>query len=208
MLHTETVAPATLDLLKRLMFDTYLSKFVLVGGTALSLQLGHRMSIDLDLFINESYNENELVEYLRENYLFELDFLEKETVKGEIKGVAIDCIAHKYPWVNETIEIEGVRIAGLADIAAMKLNAIAGNGTRIKDFIDIAYLSSKITLNEMLSAYEKKYRSNPVLTMKALSYYDDINFKEPIRMIGKSFDWITIKKRIEKMLKYPEKVFE
>jgi len=41
MLHTETVAPATLDLLKRLMFDTYLSKFVLVGGTALSLQLGH-----------------------------------------------------------------------------------------------------------------------------------------------------------------------
>ncbi len=54
MLHTETVAPETLELLSRLMQDSFFNNFVLVGGTAISLHLGHRISVDLDLFSNES----------------------------------------------------------------------------------------------------------------------------------------------------------
>ena len=209
MYYTETVAPKTFEILNRIMNDSNFSKFVLVGGTSLSLQLGHRISVDLDLFSNETFKENSLVEYLRDNYPFELDFLDKETVKGEIEGVKIDCIAHKYPWLNAPVELNGIRLAGFCDIAAMKLNAVVGNGTRIKDFIDIAYLSSKITLNEMLNAFQLKYQSNPIMVLKAMTYFDDINTDEPIRMlVSENFDWKKIKKHLKLMIKFPDKLFE
>ncbi len=156
MLHTETVSPKTLELLKRIMQDTVFSRFLLVGGTALSLQLGHRISIDLDLFCNESFDENKLTDYLRTEYNFELDYIDKETVKGEVDGVKLDCIAHKYPWLTTPVVENEIRLAGYNDIAAMKLNAITGNGSRLKDFIDISFLSAYLTLNEMLNAYQLK----------------------------------------------------
>jgi putative NADH-flavin reductase len=71
MLFTETVAPKTLELLTRLMNDASFNHFLLVGGTSLSLQMGHRISIDLDLFTNESFDEHKLAEYLRREYQFE-----------------------------------------------------------------------------------------------------------------------------------------
>jgi hypothetical protein len=58
----------------------------------------------------------------------------------------------------------------------MKLNAIAGNGTRIKDFIDIAFLSGKMTFGKMLEAYISKYGSNPVIPLKSDNLFEDINF--------------------------------
>jgi len=209
MLYTQTVAPKTLELISKLMTDTAFNHFILVGGTSLALQIGHRISIDLDLFCNETFDENKLVEYLRTQYKFELDFIDKETVKGEIDGIKIDCISHKYPWLNSPITINGIRLAGYEDLAAMKLNAIVGNGTRIKDYIDIAYLSYKITLNEMLNAYQTKYASNGVMVLKAIAYFDDINFDEPISMFDKTnFDWRKIKKHLLLMIKSPDKIFD
>ena len=79
MLYTQTVAPKTLELLNRLMHDTTFNAFILVGGTSLSLQVGHRISIDLDLFCNQTFDEQKLAEYLRTEYRFELDFIDKET---------------------------------------------------------------------------------------------------------------------------------
>lgn len=209
MLHKETVSTGTLELLNRLMNDAMFNHFRLVGGTSLSLQLGHRISVDLDLFTNESFREGDLTDYLRLNYAFTLDFLEKETVKGEIEGIKIDCIAHKYPWIDAPIQEDGIRLAGFDDLAAMKLNAIVGNGTRIKDFIDMAFMSNAITLNNMLNAFERKYQSNGVMALKALTYYEDIRFDEPIRMLDdKKFEWKRIEKRLAAMTKHPDAIFE
>lgn len=209
MLYTQTVAPKTLELLNQLMHDTTFDSFLLVGGTSLSLQLGHRISIDLDLFSNQTFDEQKLAEYLRTKYRFELDFIDKETVKGEIDGVKIDCIAHKYPWLTAPIETDGIRLARYEDLAAMKLNAIVGNGTRIKDYIDIAFMSTKMTLNQMLTAYQLKYKSNGVMALKAIAYFDDINFEEPIAMLDTNkFDWKKIKKQLLSMMKYPDRIFD
>jgi hypothetical protein len=209
MLHTETVAPKTLELLSQLMHDTTFDRFLLVGGTSLSLQVGHRISVDLDLFTNESFDENKLTEYLRREYQFELDFIDKETVKGEIEGVKIDCVAHKYPWLKNPTEINGIRLAGYEDLAAMKLNAIVGSGTRIKDYIDIAFISTQMTLNQMLNAYQTKYTSNGVMVLKAIVYFDDINFDEPISMLkATNFYWKKIRKHLLLMIKYPDKIFD
>jgi hypothetical protein len=91
----------------------------------------------------------------------------------------------------------------------MKLNAIVGNGTRIKDYIDIAFMSTKMTLNQMLTAYQIKYTSNGVMVLKAIAYFDDINFEEPITMLDSTkFDWKKIRKHLLLMIKFPDKIFD
>lgn len=98
MLRKETVDAGTLELLSMLMQDNRLNDFFLVGGTALALQLGHRKSIDLDLFSLHSFNESELSLHLETSKKFKLDFISKNTIKGEIK---VDFITHAYPVVKQ-----------------------------------------------------------------------------------------------------------
>jgi hypothetical protein len=191
------------------MNDKELQDFFLVGGTALSLQIGHRISIDLDLFTVNSFDDNELLGYLENTYRFQLDYQSKNTLKGNINSVKVDFITHGYPLVEPLIIDEGIRMAGPEDISAMKLNAISGNGTRLKDFIDMAYLSSKLTLSQMVEAYAHKYSSrNPVMVIKSLGYHQDINFTEPIEMIAGKYTWKGIEKRLKLMVQYPQRLFE
>ena len=182
MLHKETIDAATLELLKRLMGDERLQSFVLVGGTSLALQMGHRISVDLDMFTEKEFEADELREYLERNYHLQTDYLAFATVKGEIDGVQVDCIAHAYPWLKPFVLEEGIRLASLEDICAMKLNAIAGNGTRIKDFVDVAHLSSVFSLQQMLDFYEEKYNANPLMPLKGIVYFADINKNAPVKM--------------------------
>jgi hypothetical protein len=209
MLRTETVADGTLGLLKKLMQDEKLAEFFLVRGTGLSLQIGHRISIDNYLFSLSSFDENQLLSYLEAKYGFKLDYLQKNTIKGEIAGVKTDFITHSYPLVNQLLKLNGIRFASLEDVAAMKFNAIIGNGTRLKDFIDIAFLSTHLSLKTMINAYEDKYASrNPLLTIKALTYYNDINFNEPVNIIAGRYKWESIEKRVSEMNKFPDRIFE
>jgi len=208
MLRRKAVRPETLELLIKLMQDKQLTDFVLVGGTALALQIEHRDSIDLDLFTKNPFNEGNLSTYLTETYGFQMSFSDKNTLKGEIAGVKVDLITHNYPNVKDDILVEGVRMASLQDIAAMKLNAIIGSGERIKDFIDVAYLSSTLSLKDMQDAFTKKYpTSNPIIIHKAITFHQDINFKEPIKMIEGRLKWPLIEKRINNMVDSPAKVF-
>lgn len=209
MLRKETVGEPTLELLKKLMQDDLLKDFFLVGGTALSLQIGHRISIDLDLFSQNSFDKESLLPALEGNYKFQLSYEAPNTLKGKIAGVQVDLITHNYPLVKPLIELEGVRMAGPEDIAAMKLNAISGTGTRLKDFIDVAYLSSAMPLAGMIDAYKVKYQSrNPTMVIKALNYHDDINFKERVEMINSNYDWKHIERRLKLMITEPHRLFK
>ena len=128
---------------------------------------------------------------------------------GGVEGVQIDCISHSYPWIKPHIIDNGIRLASLEDICAMKLNAIAGNGTRIKDFIDVAYLSAKFSLQQMLDFYEQKYHANPLMPLKGLVYFADIDKTAPVKMAdGKPLKWNKIEKRLLAMEKNTDKVFE
>lgn len=208
MLQKNTVATATLELLNRFMTDEFFSEFVLVGGTALALLIGHRKSIDLDLFCVKYFDERELLDHLRINYAFELDFSAKSTIKGEIEGVKVDFLAHPYPWLQEPFFEGDIRLARFNDLAAMKLNAISINGSRIKDFIDVAYLSSILTLSDMLEAYSNKYASNPLVPIKSLTFFNDINFQEPIVMMNHTkFSWKVIERRLSEMQRKPDQLF-
>src|SRR5258708_1185609 len=117
-----------------------------------------------------------MLEYLEANRGFRLNYQDKNTLKGKIGNVQVDLITHAYSLVKPLNVFEDIRLANLEDIAAMKLNAIAGNGTRLKDFIDIASLSCYLSLKEMIAAYEKKYKDrNPFIILKSLDYTADVN---------------------------------
>jgi len=191
------------------MLDENLKSFFLVGGTALSLQIGHRISLDIDLFSQNPFDENKMLSHLELEKKWQLDYLDKNTVKGQINGIKVDLITHAYPLVNKLQNTEGIRLASLEDIAAMKLNAIVGNGTRLKDFIDVAFMSCYLSLDKMMDAYERKYATrNPFLTLKALLYHQDINFNEPIQLAAGKYLWKLIEKRLIEMANLPSTVFE
>jgi len=209
MLHTQTINDATFALLKRLITTRNLHHSVLAGGTALSLYIGHRVSIDLDLFSDHEFDALALENYLISSYNFKGDMLEKNALKGSIEGVKTDFITHNYPRLQNffTEEIP-IRLYSMQDIAAMKLAAIADNGTRLKDFVDLAFLSTKLSLQDMLNNYQGKYsNTNSVRALKGLMYHSDINFEEPIRLISENFEWNFISKRLSEMIENENTVF-
>jgi hypothetical protein len=184
MLHKETVSSTTLDLIKTLQRDPELNDFILVGGTGLSLQIGHRMSVDIDFFTRNEFNSQELHDHLEHKYGFKEQYRHRNTLKGIIDGVFVDFIRHDYILLENPVIEEGIKISSKADIAAMKVNAIAGNGTRVKDFIDIYFLLKEYSLLEIIGFYKRKYQSNNDFhAMKSLVFFDDIVVEEWPKMI-------------------------
>ena len=173
MLYLETVESSTLELLKKLQRLPVLEQTRLVGGTALALQLGHRKSIDLDFFGTVDCE----AEYLRESIagIASLTIL-KESPHIHIyivDGIKVDIVNYKYPWLDDVVLEQGLRLASVSDIAAMKITAIIGRGTK-KDFIDIAFLLHHFSLEEILHFYAAKYNDSSVfMAMKSLAYFDD-----------------------------------
>ena len=173
MLHYETIEPATLELLKRLQEITLLSKTRLVGGTSLALQIGHRKSIDIDLFGEVDCEQYELVDSLSEIGKLTIIKESRNIHVYQLDGVKVDIVNYKYPWIKPMIVEDELRLADIRDIAAMKITAIIGRGTK-KDFIDLAFLLDIFPLDIILSCYEKKYpEASRFMAMKSLVYFDD-----------------------------------
>lgn len=209
MLYKETVETTTLELLASLQQEEILKDFFLVGGTALSLQIGHRISIDLDLFTQKPFETENVLNVLEKKYNYHLDFQSKNSLKGEIGGVKVDLIAHQYPLCQDLIIINNIRMATLLEISAMKLNAIMVNGTRLKDFIDIAFLSGFLSLNDMINAYEIKYQTrNTITIIKSVSYFSNINYNEPIKLVTANFEWFLIENRLRQIVANPNQIFD
>jgi hypothetical protein len=191
-----------------MMQDDFLSEFYLVGGTALALLLGHRKSIDLDLFTTQDFDVEALKSHLIRHYDYHLDKTSDATLIGHIDGIKVDCIRYEYPLINPLIEEDNIRMASSGDIAAMKLTAISQSGNRLKDFVDIAFLSGKMSLNNMLSVFGKKYPKTDVMTaIRGLIYFEDIDFSVSIILTGGAFRWKEIEKRLLLMVKHPDRIF-
>lgn len=210
MLQTGTVKTATLGLLKALQSEPAFISTRLVGGTALSLQIGHRESDDLDLFSVDPLNMPMVQSVLINKYQFVPSVVEENTFIGFVNGVKIDVIYHPFPWLEGYISEDGIRVASIADIAAMKMHAIINSGKRPKDFVDIAFLSMRFSYNELKHLLLKRYPAyDPIMADKAIIYFGDIDEElvPEIRMLGYAFDFRLIQKRIVKMTDYPDKVY-
>lgn len=198
MLHTQTVEPFTLGLLNRLMADEALQQFTLVGGTALSLQIGHRKSVDLELFTQSDFLASDILQHLvTEGYAPNVRFIQKQTLIAEIEEVKVDFIRFKYPFAEQIIVKEGIRLAHIRDIACMKIDAIMGRGKK-KDFCDLYYLLQYFSLSEIMEAYSKMYPHSTLFHVyKSLTWFEDAE-RDGVDVLDKKFDWEKAKKAIIK----------
>lgn len=202
MLQLTAVDPGTLALLKKLMAMPSLSGTNLVGGTALALQLGHRLSVDLDLFGEELPDRNRVISELEEEAkpLSHQDYF----YAFEIRDVKVDILRFPYPLIRPIIEEEGIRMASLEDIAAMKIIAVANRGSK-KDFFDIAILLQHFSLPEMLSFHQEKTKTElPFYVLKSLCYFDDAESDfDPTVLVDLSWDKVkqVVEKAVEEVFK-------
>ncbi len=188
MLHYESIDTQTLELLKRLLEIDIFRDLRLVGGTALALQMGHRKSIDLELFgilkaddilISHQLNEVGSITILKNSANIHVYLI------NEIK---VDIVNYPYHWIEELIQQDNLKLAGLKDIAAMKLSAITGRGTK-KDFVDLYFLLQQFQLKEILGFYRDKYKDgSELLVLKSLAYFIDADEDENPVMI-KPMEW-------------------
>lgn len=195
MLHYETINTETLELLKKIQEIPEFSKLRLVGGTSLALQIGHRKSIDLDLFGKIDCDEFTISNIL--NKIGNVRVLKKsENINIYlIDGIKVDIVNYPYLWLKDIIFEDTLKLARAEDVAAMKLSAITNRGTK-KDFIDLFFLLKEYSLEELFDFYEKKYNDGSIfLVIKSLTYFDDADLEEMPNMCI-PVNWEKIKNNI------------
>lgn len=197
MLHLETISPDTLTLLKRIQALDEFKDTRLVGGTALALQLGHRKSIDLDFFGKFETSLEELTAILSEFSTVTPVSSSRMMRFLVVNGIKVDIVSYPYDWIDSPVRAEGVTLAGVKDIAAMKLSAITNRGTK-KDFIDYYFLLKQYSLEDLIELYRKKYRDAQLFTaIKSLSYFEDAE-SDPMPDMIVPVDWDDVKSTIRK----------
>ena len=191
MLSYQTVNAHTLELLRRLMAEPIFASLRLVGGTALALQYGHRNSIDLDFFGQLDDDAEEVKAILRKHGKLSV-IKESRNIKIYLlNNIKVDFVNYNYSWIDAPILEDELRLASPKDIAAMKINAIEGRGTK-KDFIDIYFLLQHYTLHEILTFYQQKYPENSIFrALMSLSYFEDAEAQiMPVMYVPISWDEI------------------
>ena len=203
MLQRKTVELSTFTLLEELINLPFLEEFNLVGGTALSLQLGHRISVDLDLFNVEPFDIFNLRKSLDNHFGKRINIISSEKnrlgIFCFIDDVKIDICKHLFPLLNKPIIIEGIRMWSLEDIAASKVYAISNRGTR-KDFWDLDLLLDHFSFYEIAGFYEKRYGHQLAISIaKMLVYFDTADDSDnPDCLLNKN--WEGVKKSIFKKI--------
>lgn len=202
MLQKQTVEPNTLSILNQLMELDTLSSYNLVGGTGLSLLLGHRMSVDLDFFSNEKIENNLIIEELMQVFEdnFVLSSVSKVGVFGFVHQIKVDFVHYPFPILKPIVQQDNIRILSTEDIAAMKIQAILGRSVK-KDFFDVSELLRLYSLDEIIAFHKSKY---PLQTLhitipQALIYFEEAEESEnPISLNGMT--WENVKRYIQNVV--------
>ena len=178
-------------------FDT----FNLVGGTALSLQIGHRISTDIDLFTEEKLNKEEILNFVRKidknveitnssgvilQILFPSDDPEKR--------LKVDFVNFEYPLLENLVNNEdGIRLISKNDISAMKMSATGTRGYEARDFVDLYYLLKEIPIENIVNNFKKKYNTENIQHyLRSMNYFDDVN-EESWKSIKMIYDRLSVK---------------
>ena len=209
MLYTQTVEAGTLVLIKELMSDKELESFNLVGGTTLSLKLGHRMSVDIDLFTDRDFDAHRISQHLAQTYNAENIKTLKNGIFCFINGIKVDILAHQYPILNKVEKVDGIRMLSLQDIGAMKLKAILHSGTRLKDFVDMYFLLEQLPLQKITEGFVQKYPDvNVQMAHNALLYFNDFNREEKISFLDRGISLKEMESRLRAAVANTSQIFK
>ena len=168
----------------------------LVGGTSLALQYGHRQSIDLDFFGHINVGQDELVAKLSETGSLTVTNRTPHILQTIINNVKVDFVEYGfYKWIDQPIIEAGICLASDKDIAAMKVNAIMGRGSK-KDFIDLFVLLQHYSLSEILQFYKLKYPEySEYRALLSMTYFEDAEMQDTPKLFIQD-SWEDIKRTI------------
>lgn len=166
--------------------------FYLAGGTGLALQLGHRTSVDIDLFTPDHFNSE-----LYANSITELGGkviqAEEGAVHGVVNGVKVSFLLYPYKILQPLLLFHGINIASIADIAAMKVVAISQRGNK-KDFFDMFEILKEMSPQDLKNLFLEKFRYeriNCYHILKSFFYFDDADRQpDPISLNDTTWDQV------------------
>lgn len=164
------------------------------GGTALALQIGHRISHDLDFFTDEKFKAQIFLKEISQIKSYHHERVSWGTILGKLGDVKFSIFYYPYPLLEKPIKFKNINIANIADIAAMKIAAVSERGTK-RDFIDLYFVIQKITFSRALNFYDRKYKklsSNLIHIKKSLVYFEDAEKDLMPRMLI-SVSWHEVK---------------
>jgi len=180
----------------------FLSSFYLSGGTALSLQLGHRESEDLDFFSEQSFEPDALEKQLLSYGALAETELVKGTLNTYLDGVKLQFLLYPYRLIEPLVEWGSTRLSSVIDIACTKLQTVGMRGSK-KDFIDIYFILQHFSLPELLEYTKKKYAESDYSEthiLKSLVYFDDAE-DQPMPRMHQDVSWEQVMRSIIKAVK-------
>jgi hypothetical protein len=188
---------AVVKLLKR---TDLLDGWILAGGTALALQLGHRISVDLDFFRHEDFQVAPLRQALAHLGKLEVQSMAPGTLHCRLDDIRLTFLRSEVPFLHEPVPYRGLHLADVRDIAAMKVIAVAERGAK-KDFIDLhAYLEAGASFPDLMAVVQQRYRDtdfNVMHLLRSLVYFDDAEAEPMPKMLSRA-GWPEIRWRLER----------
>ena len=196
MLHIEVLESGTLGILRAVLANEAFQSFNLVGGTALALQFGHRLSIDLDFFTTDPFDKELIKAELIDLGNWSTDSENKIGLRGQLDGIKMDFVTYRYPLLAPTVVIDDIRMLSQADISAMKLSAVTNRGAK-KDFYDIFFLLRRHSFAQLCDWYKQKFQTNNLfMLLKNITYFNDAESTETPVLLGEKISWETVRDTI------------
>lgn len=196
-LHWNTITPVMRSVWQGFSSSNISTEFYLAGGTALALQLGHRLSVDLDFFSQTQSNIPALMEPLR-HALKDFSPLLSDSSWGNLvflaDNVRVGFYGYGYDLVKPLLKTDGLVLASVEDIGLMKLDALLSRASR-KDFHDLYALCQRMELRELLNLAEQKYpdvRDFEAQVARHLAYFERAEQESPVPLI-ENVEWETVK---------------
>lgn len=201
-MHDEAVSPDLLNLLRSLMVLPEVETFALGGGTSLALRFGHRKSIDIDLFTETAFDSSQLQDRIHSRFP---DVQVVNRTEGSlcavVRGVKVDFLLHPYRSLAPRTTLETIRVLSLADLCAMKVNAVTGRGSK-KDFTDLLLLHDQgFSLQQALDHFCSKYgEAGRFLAIRSLNWFQDAE-EEPDPFFLGGWSWPMVYERMTALAK-------
>jgi predicted nucleotidyltransferase component of viral defense system len=200
--HVETLPQGTNLVLENIKQVPEIQNFYLSGGTALSLQLGHRESEDLDFFIKNSFNPQILVQKLLQYGKLEDVMTDEGTLNLFMNNVKLQFLHYPYDLLETLIPWNGIYLSSVIDIACTKLITISDRGSK-KDYIDLYVILQQISLQDLFTKLEEKYKNveyNLPHILKSLVYFNDAE-EQPMPKMHIGLTWEQTKSFITEQVK-------
>ena len=193
---TKALLPDTIRALKLVSQIDIVKKSYLARGTALALHMGHRISVDLDFFTQEIFDEKTLSGGLKQLPQYKEEGTAWRTVWGKVGKTKFSLFYYEYTLIKKTDTFEGIQILQKEDIAAMKIHAIEDRGTK-RDFVDLYFLAKEFPMEQMLRFYDQKYgtlKDHLYIILRSLNYFTDAEKEDTNPKMLVPVSWEEVKK--------------